>query len=235
MTKEEKEAFDKRAEKAKTMAEEKATLTIEEEQKLKMIFSNHHAYKTKLEIMASFPLKPGETLLEHPLVQNHEPEVFMGFTFYYRDVEIPEKIMLKYYPGQFLRHPLPLDVTSVGQGLATSTRFLIASTTAVPLFPQHPEAKKWRQYEIQANSRFKVLEVFKTKFYSQVLLLHIPEEANRKGEAIDPVMEEKLIEKGKDNFRWYPQLPVVPELYSNEWLRRTLSPIGVDENGDFYS
>jgi hypothetical protein len=61
-----------------------------------------------------------------------------GLTFYYRDCEIDNEILSKYFVGQIIRSQIFVDVSSFAGKLTKNCRYIIASSKAAPLYKISP-------------------------------------------------------------------------------------------------
>ena len=165
-----------------------------------------------------------------------------GLTFYYRDCEIDDGILSKYFVGQIIRSQIFVDVSSIAGKLTKSCRYVIASSKAAAFYKLNPETEKWKLHVINANSYFKVLDIYKKQDGTQICLLHIPEKGvevfknkiviNIDNKNIEDV-EKHIIEKARESFDKKMQLPVIIELEESEWIERTSYPIGLDSENNF--
>lgn len=124
-------------------------------------------------------------------------QTFPGLTLYYRDADLEQPVAGMYQPGQILRNGFFLDVTNMGGGIGQNTRFLVASTKAIPLSAINPEVKKWGLHVINVNAFFKVLDVIREGGKMQVLLLQIPEEGVELFRSAQINLEQQVITKGR--------------------------------------
>lgn len=162
-----------------------------------------------------------------------------GLTMYYRDSQLSESEIRKYYVGQIFRSQTFIDVSNFAGKLTKNCRFIFATNKAAPLYLINPDTEKWKLHTINANSYFKVLDIYEKGEKTQLLLLHVP--ANgidffRK--AILRIggnnFEEQIIEKARISLDQKMEMNVIPELEEQEWVHRTSFPIGLDVKGDFF-
>jgi hypothetical protein len=102
-----------------------------------------------------------------------------GLTMYYRDSELSSAVVSKYKVGQIFRSRTFVDVSSFAGKLTKNCRFIFASTKAAPLYQINPSTEKWGLHTINANSYFKVLDVYGKDGKTQFFLLHIPAKGYR--------------------------------------------------------
>lgn len=163
-----------------------------------------------------------------------------GLTMYYRDSNLTENEIEKYSVGQIFRSQTFVDVSGIAGKLTKNCRFIFASSKAAPLYQMNPNTEKWKLHTINANSYFKVLDIYKKGDKTQVFLLHLP--ANcidffrnmvlmLKGDNL----EEQIIEKSRISLDQKMEMQVIPELEEHDWVQRTSFPIGLNTMGNFFS
>jgi hypothetical protein len=163
-----------------------------------------------------------------------------GLTMYYRDSELSNDIISKYEVGQIFRSQIFVDVSSFAGRLQKKCRYIIASSKAAPLYQFNSEIEKWKLHVINANSYFKVLDIYKKNGKTQFLLLHIPAKGiNFFKESILQLggnnIEEQIVEKSRLSFDQKMQMNIIPELEEREWNQRTEFPIGLNSSNQFFS
>lgn len=163
-----------------------------------------------------------------------------GLTMYYRDSELTEHEIRKYEVGQIFRSQTFVDVSNFAGKLTKNCRFIFATGKAAPLYQINPDTEKWKLHTINANSYFKVLDIYKKDDKIQFFLLHIP--ANGIDFFRNTVLrlggnnlEEEIIEKSRSSLDRKMEMEVIPELEEPEWINRTRFPIGIDAKGNFFS
>jgi len=162
-----------------------------------------------------------------------------GLTMYYRDIQLPEIIVSKYEVGQIFRSQIFVDVSSYAGKLTKNCRFIIASSKAAPLYKINPDAEKWKLHTINANSYFKILDIYQKYDKTQFFLLHIPAKGVdffRNAVLIlgGVNLEEQIIEKSRISLDKKMQMDIIPELEEQEWNDRTSYPLGLDCNNNFF-
>ncbi|WP_340111007.1 hypothetical protein [Maribellus mangrovi] len=162
-----------------------------------------------------------------------------GLTMYYRDSLLTNEIITKYQVGQIIRSRTFVDVSSFAGRLAKNCRFIFATNKAAPLYQFNPDTERWKLHTINANSYFKVLDIYQKVDKIQFLLIHIPAKGidffkkaviRINGEAI----EREIIQKSRISFDQKMELDVIPELEEQEWINRTSFPIGLDNRNDLF-
>jgi len=163
-----------------------------------------------------------------------------GLTMYYRDSQLSSDITKKYQIGQIFRSQIFVDISSFAGKLTKNCRFIFATNKAAPLYQINPKTEKWKLHTINANSYFKVLDIYQKADKTQFLLLHIPAkginffrnlEINIGGEKF----WEKIINKSRIIFDEKMEMDIIPELEEIEWINRTNYPIGLDNDNNFFS
>lgn len=162
-----------------------------------------------------------------------------GLTMYYRDSELPENIICKYKIGQIFRSQTFVDVSEIGGKLTKNCRFIFASSKAAPLYQINPKTEKWKLNVINANSYFKVLDVYKKANKTQILLLHIPAKGidffkNMVLQLGKDNLEDKFIKTAKKSFNDKMKTEPIKELEEKGWIERTKNPIGLDDTNNFF-
>lgn len=162
-----------------------------------------------------------------------------GLTMYYRDSNLSDDIISKYEVGQILRSNLFVDVSDFAGKLTKNCRFIIATNKAAPLFEINPDTFKWKLHTINANSYFKILDIYKKDEKIQFFLLHIPAKGidffrNSKIYLNENNFEQQIIEHSRLSFDKKMKLKIIPELEEIEWSNRTKYPIGLDSNNHFF-
>ena len=162
-----------------------------------------------------------------------------GLSFYYRDCDIGNELLSKYYVGQIIRSQIFVDVSSFACKLMKNCRFIIASNKAAPLYQYSPNTEKWQLHVINFNSYFKVLDIYEKQNKTQIFLLHIPAKGvglfnNKNRFIVDGVnIEEQCIEKARMSFDKKMEMQHSFELEEEEWIERTQYPIGLDDANNF--
>lgn len=162
-----------------------------------------------------------------------------GLTMYYRDSELPADVIAKYQVGHIFRSQTFVDVSAFAGQLTKSCRFIFASSKAAPLYKVNPEVEKWQQHTINADSYFKVLDIYQKEGKTQLFLLHIPAKATdffksavlRLGE---DNLEEQFIGKARASLDQKMKMPPAAALEEAEWVHRTEFPIGLDVKNEFF-
>jgi len=163
-----------------------------------------------------------------------------GLSMYYRDAQLSESEIQKYHVGQIFRSQTFIDVSNFAGKLTKNCRFIFATNKAAPLYQLNPATEKWKLHTINANSYFKVLDIYKKDDKIQFFLLHIPANGidffrNTVLRLGGDNLEEQIIEKSRISLDQKMEMDVIPELEEQEWVHRTNFPIGLDVKGNFFS
>jgi len=163
-----------------------------------------------------------------------------GLTMYYRDAHLPEDVITKYKVGQIFRAGIFTDVSGFAGQLTKNSRFVIASSKAVPTYKVNPDNEKWQHHTLNVNSYFKVLDIYKKDGKTQFFLLHIPAQGveffrrtvlQLGGNNI----EEQIIAKARQSLDTKMNMEPVRALEENAWIERTWFPVGMKDKDQFFS
>lgn len=160
---------------------------------------------------------------------------YPGATLYYRDCNLENKVLELYKEGQILRNGYFLDVSYKGGGTDKNTRFIIASSKAAKLYEINPDVEKYGHCCINANSYFKILNIYKLKDKTQIFLLHIPANGIEYFSNVSSNIDEQFIARAKKSFDEKAEINPIPELLEKNWVERTNFPVGMDGYNKFYS
>jgi hypothetical protein len=161
-------------------------------------------------------------------------KTFAGLTLFYRDTELSQELQNKYQVGQILLSPGFTDMTWKGGGLRTNCRYLIASAFGKDLSAFNANAANFGLVILMSGSYFKVLDIYHRNDKTQILLLNIPEEAIEVFESSKTNIEDDIITKARESFDKKVEAEPLLELLHEEWIDRTLYPVGMDKNGEFF-
>lgn len=160
-----------------------------------------------------------------------------GLTMYYRDTQLSDDIIEKYEIGQIIRSQTFVDVSNFAGKLTKNCRFIFATNKAAPLYQINPDTEKWKLHTINANSYFKVLDIYQKEGKTQFFLLHIPARGidfyrNTVLKLGGDNLEQQIIQKSRISFDQKMGIAIVPELEEQEWINRTNFPIGLDNKNN---
>lgn len=161
-------------------------------------------------------------------------EPFSGLKLFYRDTNLTEDIISNYKIGQIIQEKGFTDMSSISGGLDGNLRYLIASAHPKDLSKFNPDSAKNGHFLLDSIAYFKVLDIYKIENKTQIFLLNIPDNSLTLLKNSTSNLEEEIIEKARKKFNDKINLPLVPELQTENWKQRTKSPIGIDENGKLF-
>ena len=156
-----------------------------------------------------------------------------GSSRHVRDVNLSEELAGKYEVGQILTEKAFVDASSRIGGMVTTHRYLILSQYMAD-FSRFEDETNWGLHVANRGSRFKVLDIFAHEGKTQILLLQLPD-------AFEGVfnnrtdIEGEFVERERKNFIEDLKKDIIEELAADEWLARCEFPIGMSEEGEFYS
>ncbi|OIV43531.1 hypothetical protein [Flavobacterium johnsoniae] len=161
-------------------------------------------------------------------------ETFSGLKLFYRDTNLSENLISNYKIGQIIQEKGFTDMTSLGGGLSNNIRYLIASAHPKDLSKFNPDSAKIGHFLLDTIAYFKVLDIQKIGDKTQVFLLNIPDNSLSLFKNSTSNLEEEIIEKAQKRFREKIDLPLIPELQTQEWKERTKLPLGMSESGELF-
>jgi hypothetical protein len=161
-------------------------------------------------------------------------ETFSGLKLFYRDTNLSENLISNYKIGQIIQEKGFTDMTSLGGGLSGNIRYLIASAHPKDLSKFNPDSAKIGHFLLDTIAYFKVLDIQKIGDKTQVFLLNIPDNSLSLFKNSTSNLEEEIIEKAQKRFREKIDLPLIPELQTQEWKERTKLPLGMSESGELF-
>jgi hypothetical protein len=161
-------------------------------------------------------------------------ETFSGLKLFYRDTNLSEDLISKYKIGQIIQEKGFTDMSSIGGGLSGNLRYLIASAHPKDLSKFNPDSAKIGHFLLDSIAYFKVLDIQKIEGKTQIFLLNIPDNSISLFKNSYSNLEEEIIEKAQKRFREKIDLPLTPELQTENWNERTKSPLGMSDIGELF-
>lgn len=161
-------------------------------------------------------------------------ETFSGLKLFYRDTTLSENLISNYKVGQIIQEKGFTDMSSIGGGLSGNLRYLIASSHPKDLSKFNPDSAKIGHFLLDSISYFKVLDIQNIGDKTQIFLLNIPDNSISLFKNSSSNLEEEIIEKAQKRFREKIDLPLIPELQTENWKARTKSPLGMSDNGELF-
>ena len=96
------------------------------------------------------------------------------------------------------------------------------------------EKTNWGLHVAKNGSRFKVLDIFEHDGKTQILLLQLPDGFDGVFDKKTKI-EEQFIERERENFKQDLKKDPVTDLADEVWLERVSFPIGMSDEGEFFS
>ena len=159
--------------------------------------------------------------------------VFTASSRYVRDANLDEELAGKYEIGQILTEKAFVDASSRIGGMVTSHRYLILSQFMAD-FSRFEDKTNWGIHVAKNGSKFKVLDIFEHDGKTQILLLQLPD--GFKGVFDNRTnIEESVIKRERENFKKDIKRDIITDLADEVWLQRVSFPIGMSDEGEFYS
>jgi hypothetical protein len=161
-------------------------------------------------------------------------ETFSDLKLFYRDTNLSDELISKYKIGQIIQERGFTDMSSIGGGVYGNVRYLIASADAKDISRFNPDSAKNGHFLLGSIAYFKVLDIQKIENKTQVFLLNIPDNSISLFKNSSSNLEEEIIENARKKFSKKIDLPLIPELQTEDWKLRTKAPIGMDEDGELF-
>ena len=159
---------------------------------------------------------------------------FPGLAMFVRDVNLSIEIANKYIPDLIIMERAYVDASYRVMGMITSHRFAILSNSMANI-EQFEHGTNWGLCVSQRGSYFKVLSVHEYSGKTQILLLHLPTGDDWKVFLNTKIsIEEEIIASSIERFENKCNLEPIPELCTEEWLKRCSFPIGMDDSGNLF-
>lgn len=176
-------------------------------------------------------------MIDKDILKNSEGIVnwtYPGATLYYKDCDLKNSVIELFKEGKILRNGYFLDVSWKGAGINKNTRFIIASSKAAKLYEINPDVEKYGHCCINANSYFKVMDIYKLKGVTQIFLLHIPANGLEYFTKVVSNFDKQFIERARRSLDEKIEMEPLAELLEKNWVDRTNFPVGMDAYNNFY-
>jgi tetratricopeptide (TPR) repeat protein len=152
----------------------------------------------------------------------------------FRDTTLPISILKRYKVGLFLREPTYCDASYKIGGFVAPHRFLIISSNARCLDTIAPTP--WGLCVWQRGRVFKIIDYIEQAAYTQITLLEVPENlldffCNSELNSL----EQSFVIQSRETFYQCIEMSPLPELNTNEWRERLVYPIGIDDEGGYFT
>jgi len=161
-------------------------------------------------------------------------DTFDGLAFLYRDTDLSDTLISRYYTGQILKERAFVDMSHLGGGMATNLRYLIASADARDISEIAPRLVKYGFVILNKGAFFKVLDIYRVEEKTQVLLLNVPEYAIGVFKRASFPQEAEIIQMAREDFQMNLMKEPLPVLKEPEWRDRTEFPLGMSEEGKLF-
>jgi hypothetical protein len=158
-------------------------------------------------------------------------KTFAGLALFYRDTDLSEAQLSGYKTDSIIRERGFTDMSYKGAGLATNSRYLIASAFGRDVSLLFPQLKEFGAVMLPSKAFFKVLDVFKIGEKTQIVLLNIDEADVPFFASAKSNLEEDIVAQARENFKLKLDEAPLSELRQTDWLERTEFPLGMDQNG----
>lgn len=170
--------------------------------------------------------------MDNSIIEKIYKETFAGCSFFYRDTTLNQDFILKYKVNQIINERGLTDMSFTGGGLGGNLRFLIVSSKGKNVASINSESKKYGHVILQANSFFKVLDIYRIEDKTQILLLNISKEAISLFAKSTSNIEEQIIEKARESFATKINNLLIKDVDSDAWKKRRSHPLGMTNEGD---
>ena len=158
-------------------------------------------------------------------------EVFTQLTMYVRDVNLSPQYFQQYKVGMVIREPGFIDASNCIAGMHTTHRFTILSNRMRPLTKFEREMG-WGLHTSGANAYFKILDIYEVNGKTQIVLLHLLDDYRwRFFQNEESSLEADIVLDLREKFKQALLKEEIPELSSEEWLKRCAKPLGLNEAG----
>ena len=157
---------------------------------------------------------------------------YPGIRLLHRDTNLGT-LDSKYEVGMILREFGFVDASLHRGGMVTSHRMAILSNHYADL-QAYEHGTNWGLCVLDHMSHYKVLDRYSIEGKTQIILLHLPENGWEVFDEVQTNVDAEVIEIVRTAFEKNLEMPPVPELTSEVWLKRCAFPIGMTESGDYF-
>jgi hypothetical protein len=161
-------------------------------------------------------------------------KTYTGLDLYIRYIYLPEFIAEKYTQGLIIRDPREIDTSHIIAGMKTSHRFAILSNHMIPLHDL--ELISRALYIAAPGSRFKVIGQHTHQDKTFIILLHLLDDPDlwRFFAHIKINIDDTLFKDCIQHLSAQCAEPVFPALSDDDWLKRCASPLGINDDAEFF-
>lgn len=154
-------------------------------------------------------------------------EILPNTGVHVRDVNLPKELAEKYVPYTIIKEIGFTDASKRVMGMKTSHRFAILSNYMEELSNGIMVA--------QSNSHFVVLDNYEYHGKTLITLLHLPNDKRWKlFQNVRLDIYDDIIKETRERFENKCEQAVIPELATEEWLKRCSHPLGMDMQGNMF-
>jgi hypothetical protein len=157
--------------------------------------------------------------------------IIPGLTLLSRDVDLGE-LEARYTRGLVIREKGYTDASRKWGGMVTSHRFAILSRNFIDADKLGHETN-WGLCILPRDSRFRVLDIYCRKGKTQITLLHLQDQSELPQDIMETI-DKKGVAYARKRFDECLAVPPVPELATEEWLKRCQFPLGMTDEGKFF-
>jgi len=151
---------------------------------------------------------------------------------YVRDINLPEELEEEYNIGDLIQERSFVDMTDKIGKMTTSHRYAILSNHVVD-FSEFEKETKRGLHTANRNSIFKILDIYKFRGKTQILLLHLIYGSDELFIDNNTINQEE-VEFARWIFEDSFEEEIIDEVNSSEWLDRCRFPIGLDNQGNLW-
>jgi hypothetical protein len=150
-----------------------------------------------------------------------------------RDTTLPPRFLEKYQVGLLLREPTFCDASYKIGGFIAPDRFLIFSSNARIFDKASPQA--WGHCVWPTGRCFRIIDKITHQNKSQITLLEIPDEILRFFYQRElGKLEQYFVKQARKIFDENVNADPIPELNTEDWRQKVVSPIGINHQGDYF-
>lgn len=172
--------------------------------------------------------------LDVKLLEQTINEIFSQIAIYVRDVNLPKELAVKYVPYTIIKERGFTDASKRVMGMITTHRFAILSNHMEDL-SAFENGANWGIMVAQDDSHFLVLDNYEYHGKTLITLLHLPNDKRwRLFQDVKLNLYDNIIKETRERFENKCEQAVIPELATEEWLKRCSAPLGMDRNGNLF-
>ena len=155
-------------------------------------------------------------------------QTYANAQLYVRDTNLSKKQEEMYERGKIIQERGFVDATSKIGKMTTTHRFAILSNHMADL-SQFEKETDWGIHTANANSQFKILDVYTFEGKTQILILHLIDGFEVIFED-DKTIKSEYVEKARKSFEESFEKEAIESVNGKDWLERCSFPVGL--NGD---